>query len=272
MYSEDDRMKKYSQKEKDILEFVQQNHSMTTADAIKLTGASESTIRRIFIKLQRDGRVERIFGGIKEIQKIETYRYTETVTTNVDQKREIGEIAARQVRSNDFIFIDCGTTTVEMCKSLADRLKRGEIQNIVVVTNSILNLEILGPYCEVIIIGGNYSYERKDVSGNLSEAFLEQFRFNKSFLGTDGFSFDQGFTSTSTDVSHLGGLVSRQSEQSYVLMDASKIGRVAIGITCNLGNVDGIITDSSISKAMLGRFAEHHMKVFVNRTKGEDGD
>jgi DeoR/GlpR family transcriptional regulator of sugar metabolism len=257
--------KEYNLKEMEILDYVQRNHMITTAEAVELTNASESTVRRIFIKLQKDGRVERIFGGIKKIQELETYHYHEIVTTNVEQKREIGEIAAQLVDSNEFIYIDCGTTTRQMCEALADRVKSGEIQNIVVVTNSVINLEILGACCEVIIVGGRYSTDRKDVSGNLSETFLEHFRFHKSFLGTDGFSFEQGFTSTSATVSLLGKAVSRLSEQSFVLMDASKIGKVAAGITCRLENVDGIITDSAISQENLDRFAEHKMKVFVKK-------
>ncbi len=262
----------YSLKEREILDYVQRNHTMTTAEAVALTNASESTVRRIFIKLQKDGRVERVFGGIKEIQEMETYHYHETVITNVEQKREIGGIAARLVDSNEFIYIDCGTTTRQMCEALAERMKQGELRNVVVVTNSIINLEILGSYCEVIVVGGRYSVDRKDVSGNLSEAFLEQFRFHKSFLGTDGFSFEQGFTSTSATVSLLGKAVSKLSEQNFVLMDASKIGRVAAGITCRLDNVDGVITDSAVSRESLVRFAEHKMKVFVKNTKGEDSD
>lgn len=265
--------KKYNLKEMEILDYVQRNQAMTTAEAVALTNASESTVRRIFVKLQKDGRVERVFGGIKKIQEMETYRYHETVVANVEQKKEIGEIAAQLVGCNEFIYIDCGTTTRQMCEALAERMESGAIRNIVVVTNSIINLEILGSYCEVIIVGGRYSIDRKDVSGNLSEAFLEQFRFHKSFLGTDGFSFEQGFTSTSAAVSLLGKAVSKLSEQSFVLMDASKIGRVAAGIICNLENVDGVITDSAVSKESLNKFAEHNMKVFVKSgRKGECSD
>ena len=56
-------------------------------------------------------------------------------------------------------------------------------------------------------------------------------------------------------------------------MDASKIGRVAAGIICNLENVDGVITDSAVSKESLNKFAEHNMKVFVKSgRKGECSD
>ena len=125
----------YSLKEREILDYVQRNHTMTTAEAVALTNASESTVRRIFIKLQKDGRVERVFGGIKEIQEMETYHYHETVITNVEQKREIGGIAAQLVDSNEFIYIDCGTTTRQMCEALAERMKQGGLRNVVVVTN-----------------------------------------------------------------------------------------------------------------------------------------
>lgn len=262
----------HNSKEIKILDYVRRYHMVTTAQAKDLINASESTVRRMFIKLQQQGYVERVFGGIKETRQIDTYSYQETLIKNVDQKKEIGEVAADLVRSNEFVYIDCGTTTRQMAKALVKRLETGEIHNILIVTNSIINLEILAPYCEIIIIGGRYSYDRKDVSGDMSESFLKQFHFHKCFLGTDGFSFKQGFTSTVTAVSGLGRAVSKLSEQSYVLMDSSKIGESAVGISCRMENVNGIITDSEIKEEDLRKFAEMKMRVLTQEMKGAEYD
>ena len=259
-------MKKgHNTKENEILDYIQRYHAMTTSEAMQLTGVSESTIRRLFIKLQQKGYVERVFGGVKEIPQVETYSYQDTVIKNVEQKKEIGAVAASMVNDHDFFYLDCGTTTRQMAKALAVRMREGSLRGILAVTNSIINLEILGPYCDIINAGGKYSCERKDVSGNISETFLQQFHFDKCFLGTDGFRFGHGFVSTSTTVSLLASAASKLSEESYVLMDSSKIGKNAVGIHCNMSNIKGIITDSEIDAENLQRFSELRMKIIVKK-------
>ncbi len=58
-----------SSNETKVLEYIKTNGEMTTGEGIKLLGVSESTIRRIFIKLQKEGEADRIFGGIKQSQR-----------------------------------------------------------------------------------------------------------------------------------------------------------------------------------------------------------
>ena len=154
-------MKKgHNTKENEILDYIQRYHAMTTSEAMQLTGVSESTIRRLFIKLQQKGYVERVFGGVKEIPQVETYSYQDTVIKNVEQKKEIGAVAASMVNDHDFFYLDCGTTTRQMAKALAVRMREGSLRGILAVTNSIINLEILGPYCDIIIAGGKFGNRR----------------------------------------------------------------------------------------------------------------
>ncbi|MBS7009847.1 DeoR/GlpR family DNA-binding transcription regulator [Anaerostipes sp.] len=245
-----------------VIDYVRQNGEMTTADGINLLGVSESTIRRIFIGLQKEGTVQRVFGGIKAVSQEGRYRYKETAVINVAEKKQIGAAASRLVRDKEFIYIDGGTTTLEMSKALARRLEEREIREVTVITNSVVNLDILARYCDVIIAGGKYSEDRKDVSGNLSETFLSQFRFNKTFLGTDGFTFEEGFTSSSVNVSLLSKKASQLAEKTYVLMDSTKIGKQSFGISCRLENIDGIVIDSKIDETSRKRFEENSVQVF----------
>lgn len=253
--------KRSSCNEAKVIDYVRQNGEMTTAEGMNLLGVSESTIRRIFIELQKEGAAQRVFGGIKAVSEEGRYRYKEIAVRNVAEKQEIGAAASKLVRDREFIYIDGGTTTLEMSKALARRLEEKEVRDLTVITNSVVNLEILVPHCDVIIVGGKYSKDRKDVSGHLSETFLAQFRFNKSFLGTDGFTFTEGFTSTSVNVSLLSKKASKQAEKTYVLMDSSKIGKQSFGISCRLENIDGVVIDSNIDEASQKRFEENSVQV-----------
>ena len=58
-----------SSNETKVLEYIKTTGEMTTGEGIKLLGVSESTIRRIFIKLQKEGEADRIFGGIKAVSE-----------------------------------------------------------------------------------------------------------------------------------------------------------------------------------------------------------
>lgn len=168
------------------------------------------------------------------------------------------------MKDGEYLYLDSGTTTLEMCRALSKRLKKEEVKNLTVITNSVKNVDILASYCDVILVGGKYSKDRKDVSGNLSESFLAQFRLDKSFLGTDGFTFADGFTSTSVNVSLLSRKASAQAEETYVLMDSSKIGRHSFGISCKLEHINGVVIDSKIEPASRIQFEEKSVKVITN--------
>lgn len=268
--SEEDRMSKMnSSNETKVLEYIKTNGEMTTGEGSKLLGVSESIIRRIFVKLQKEGEADRIFGGIKAISEEGRYRYKEIAVQNVAEKKEIGAVAAKLVKDGEFIYLDSGTTSLEMCRALAKRLKKREIKNLTAITNSIKNLDILATYCDVILVGGKYSKDRKDVSGNLSETFLSQFRLDKSFLGTDGFTFADGFMSTSVNVSILSRKASMQAEKTYVLMDSSKIGKLSFGISCKLEHIDGLVVDLKITDSDWKRFEEKSVKVITKKEGGQ---
>lgn len=256
--------------EKYVLDYIKTNGEMTTGEGIKLLGVSESTIRRIFVKLQKEGEADRVFGGIKAVSEEGRYRYKETAVQNVAEKKEIGAAASKLVKDGEFIYLDSGTTTLEMCRALAKRLKKKEVKNLTAITNSIKNVDILAPYCDVILVGGKYSKDRKDVSGNLSETFLSQFRLDKSFLGTDGFTFAEGFMSTSVNVSILSKKASMQAGKTYVLMDSSKIGKPSFGISCKLEHVDGVVVDLKITDSDWKQFEEKSVKVITKGVKEDN--
>lgn len=101
--------------------------SISTRDAVELLNVSESTVRRIFGKMEADGDAIRIFGGIRLSNAANQYQYDVTMERQRRVKTQIGKLAASMVSDNDFIYIDCGTTTIHLCQFLVERLDRGEL-------------------------------------------------------------------------------------------------------------------------------------------------
>ena len=124
---------------------LQRGGRISTKDAMDLLKVSESTVRRLFGKMEANGEAIRVFGGIRLANSDNKYQYDLTMERQRQAKTQIGKLAASIVSDNDFIYIDCGTTTIHLCQFLVERIKRGDLTGLTVVTNSFTHLEILTP-------------------------------------------------------------------------------------------------------------------------------
>lgn len=110
---------------------------MTLQELIDRTGCSASTIRRDLSKLQQLGKLQRVHGGamLKENRMVEA-NLTEKLATNLDEKKMIAKIAANQINDNECLFIDAGSSTLELIKYI-------QAKDIIVVTNGLTHVEAL---------------------------------------------------------------------------------------------------------------------------------
>ncbi len=104
-------------------------------ELIDRTGCSASTIRRDLSKLQQLGKLQRVHGGamLKENRMVEA-NLTEKLATNLDEKKMIAKIAANQINDNECLFIDAGSSTLELIKYI-------QAKDIIVVTNGLTHVE-----------------------------------------------------------------------------------------------------------------------------------
>ncbi len=122
---------------------------MTLQELIDRTGSSASTIRRDLSKLQQLGKLQRVHGGamLKENRMVEA-NLTEKLATNLDEKKMIAKIAANQINDNECLFIDAGSSTLELIKYI-------QAKDIIVVTNGLTHVEaLLKKVLKTIMLGG----------------------------------------------------------------------------------------------------------------------
>ncbi len=73
---------------------------------------------------------------------------TEKLATNLDEKKMIAKIAANQINDNECLFIDAGSSTLELIKYI-------QAKDIIVVTNGLTHVEaLLKKGIKTIMLGG----------------------------------------------------------------------------------------------------------------------
>ncbi len=242
--------------EQAILEYLSTNQKILMKDAVQMFQLSESTLRRIFIKLENEKKAVRTIGGIIAVTPDNYYNYNLTSQKHKEEKDHIGRYAARLLHSSDFIYIDCGSTTAYLSHAIVKLIQDGRLSGkLNIITNSLINLEILHPYCNVILTGGILNEKRKSFTGALGTEFLSNFHFSKGFFGADGMSFEHGFSCDNIVVSQLTRAALLQTNESYVLLDSSKINHPSYVNYADLDEVSAVVTDHNISSADQDTFA-----------------
>ena len=254
--------KSIEKREQEILNALRLTNQLSIEDVIKLLNVSESTVRRIFISLEKKGLIFRTYGGISLARgNDENYTYERLETSCVEEKSRIGAAAAALIDNHDIIFLDTGTTVPHMCMALAKRIENGEISSLKIFTTSLVNLNLLSRVTSVILIGGIYRPSRRDFYGFITEEALRGLHFGKCFLGTDGYTGD-GFTTTDFDTARLNRIAMEHSDKKIILTDSSKCGKNSMVNYCPAKSIDCIITDS-VTEEIAADFSDNDIEIKI---------
>lgn len=227
------------------------------AEVVEFLQISESTARRLFSRMEQEGKVIRVHGGIQIPGKSSLdYSFEQVVQTSIEEKNAIGVKACDLLQDGDIVFCDAGTTVLCFCMELAHKMEEKPF-DLRVYTNSLANFEVLSSVVPITLIGGEYRAHRKDFSGYLAELSISRIHFTKCFLGTDGCDMKRYFTTTDFDTLRMDEIAMRQSEETIILCDSSKFSSCAQVGYAEIKDVDKIVTDSHVkteTKAILENF------------------
>ncbi|RWZ54957.1 DeoR/GlpR transcriptional regulator [Halobacillus fulvus] len=220
-----------------ILETIKKHHTVKLKELVKQTGASESTIRRDLDQLEQSGQLRRVHGGASLKQSAsDEPSMGEKVSKHHEEKELIAAHAASLVEHGDCLFIDAGSTTYAMIPYLKDK-------DIIVVTNGLNHLDVLTEYQIVTyVLGGYVKHRTRAVIGAGALQNLQQYRFDKCFMGTNGVSLEDGFTTPDPEEASIKQTALHLSKSRYVLADSSKFEQVSFTKFADLNEAE-IITE-----------------------------
>lgn len=207
-----------------ILQELTSSRAASVTRLCELTGASEATIRRDLTILARQGRLNKVHGGA--VLTGSTFHGEEPdVTTKSllhrDEKDSIARYAAGLINDDDVVYLDAGTTTVRMVEYLKG-------SGATFVTNGIAcahRMMELG--LRAYMVGGYLKPGTWAVVGAGAMEELGRYNFTKAFLGINGVSVRQGYTTPDPEEAAIKRKAAEQAYLTFVLTDSSKFEKVS---------------------------------------------
>lgn len=234
-------------RQRQILDLLTSDPELSVEEACTRLGASPATVRREFVQLAADGRVEKTWGGIRAktdvLSPVGPPAFAKRLIENASEKRSIAQAAAALLSDGDVVMIDGGTTTYQLCEFLA--LKRLRIiTNSLVIAQAVDRIKGGQRGAEVYLTGGILQPESGIVAGPPAEAFLRRYHANWAFLGAAGVDAKSA-TNYNEAVLASEHLMIEQSSRIAILVDHTKLGQQAMCGLCPLSKVDRVITGKS---------------------------
>ncbi|MFZ3577551.1 DeoR/GlpR family DNA-binding transcription regulator [Virgibacillus sp. DJP39] len=212
-----------------ILRLLEEKQTVTNQDIYEATSASDSTIRRDLTDLENNNKLQRIHGGATLTEKkLQEYSIAEKSTRNLQEKKLIAKLAADTIQNGDCIFLDAGTTTMQLIPYL-------ENKEVVVVTNGLTHLDLLIELGITTYLTGGYVKQKTSaLIGRQAIQTLENYRFDRCFLGVNGFHNDFGYTTPDPEEASIKQTACSLAKETYVLADHTKLNKVSFSKVCDI--------------------------------------
>ena len=174
---------KVDRRKQELCDILAVYPELSIGDVVERMQISEATARRLFTRLEEDKKIIRTHGGIKINHELNiAYSYDLSVTQDRQKKRSIGQYAAGKVENGEKVFMDSGTTILMFGEALAERISNGELNDVTIVTNSLVYIDKLADLCRILLIGGEIRAKRRDVCGSSAVKYLTEYHFDHAFL------------------------------------------------------------------------------------------
>jgi DeoR/GlpR family transcriptional regulator of sugar metabolism len=249
------------ERRREILRLLRSGLSVDTADLSRRLSVSEMTVRRDLTDLERHNMILRNYGGATLARRIHLeFQFDQRHQGALASKQAIGKHAASLVQPNETIFINSGTTTLE----LARELTRRDIPLTVATQSLAIGSELWGqPRITVLMLGGELSEGSPDLTGPLCEHALNMLHASKAFLGCDGVQPTRGFFAEKPEAARVSSGMAEQADWVCILADASKIGQHATVRYAGLDEVDLLVTDDSVAPDHLAALRKSIQDILV---------
>lgn len=232
-----------------IQQVLRQEGRLVAKEFSQKLGVSEDTIRRDLRELAGEGLLQRVHGGaLPASSAVADFATREQVGSSV--KARLGQAAARMIQPGQIVFLDGGTTNVQLARHLPFDLKA------VVVTHSpSIAVELVRhPHVEVELIGGRLFKHSIVAVGATSAEAISRIRADLFFMGATGIHPETGVTTGDREEAAIKSLIARQSAETVVLATREKLGAASPYQIMPLSDVGTLVTVSDLAEEVLDPF------------------
>ncbi|KRE36425.1 DeoR/GlpR family DNA-binding transcription regulator [Paenibacillus sp. Soil724D2] len=246
-----------NQRQQQILDRMAIDGEVKMAELKEIFEVTEMTLRRDMEKLEQWGHIRRTFGGAILVGNDITLHERSGVF--IEEKMRIGKLAAQLIQPGESIFLDGGSTTLQVARFIQANL------NITVVTNALnIAAELQGKQISTIVIGGMLMGQTSTLVGPVAAEALVKMAFNRAFIGTTGLTLKHGFSNSNMHEAEVKRLAIQQASEVNIVMDHSKFGRQDLFSFASLKAADRVITDQCPEQELDEAFKEQSVEILAS--------
>lgn len=225
---------------------ITEHGSATVGELKKLfPEVSVMTIHRDLDYLELNGLITRVRGGALASMTAMEPVFTERERENSAAKDLIAQKAAALIRPGSTVFLDAGTTALAIASHIPD------IHISVFTIGPNIALELLRhEKVSVNLCGGNLNRDNLALSGRSTLAMLAQVNIDIAFIGTGGYTAENGFTGGREDEARTKKLVIKKARTRVAVMDSSKVGRILPFTFARLEDFEYVVGDGKLPEEL----------------------
>ena len=229
-----------------LLKVLKRDGRVVARSESESLGVSEDTIRRDLRDLASDGRLQRVHGGaLPASPAMADFAGRQNVASR--GKVAIGRAAARLVRPGQVIFLDGGTTAVQLARHLPL-----DLEATVVTHSANVAVELVShPGVDVELIGGRlFKHSIVSVGAGAVEA-IARIRADVYFMGVTGIHPDAGLTTGDIEEAAVKRALSCHAAETMVLASREKFGTASPFLVVPLTDVGTLIVEHDLPASLL---------------------
>lgn len=239
-----------------ILNEVDLHNRILITDIAEALDVSIDTIRRDVKELDAENKLRKVHGGAISMGYMNSSAKNNNIY-KLDQKVAIATKAIGLLKAGAVIFIDGGTTCLELARIIPENL------NLTCFTISLpVAMELSNKAnINVISIGGQISKEAQIAIGANAIHHLSDVRFDYSFIGTGYVDAIYGLTEFDWDIVQIKKAVIKASKKTVLLSISEKLNSQHRYKTCDINSINTMITELKSEDKLLNAFKNHDVKI-----------
>lgn len=221
-----------------ILNEVDLHNRVLLSDIAEKLEVSIDTIRRDVKELDAENKLKKVHGGAISLG----FTGFGTLDGNVyaqQEKKKIANKALEFLKEDSVIFIDGGTTCLELAKAIPTELSLSCFTFSLPVAMLLLSK----PNIKVILLGGELSKDAQIAIGPTVIRQLQDIKFDYSFIGTGYVDSLHGLTEFDWDIVQVKKAVVEASKKTVLLCISEKLNSQHRFRTCDINEINTMITE-----------------------------
>lgn len=220
--------------------YILERGNVSLEELAEYYSVSINTVRRDIIELLKSGRIKKIYGGVMSATPTVPIPIARRERTNVSSKHTIGALAATLIHDNSTVFIDTGTTTVNVLPHLDQR------NNVTIITNSLRVMSEIPHYpnLKLVSLGGFFDATTSSFIGTTTVESLSNLSFDIVLMSATCVSLERGLTINSYfEEAIKRQLVQQNRGHTALLADTDKYNKAGSFAFASFDDMRYIVTE-----------------------------